>query len=215
MAKGGSTSAVGPNHKFGVVSRELFHGAKTVQKFEDGGPVYADPDLAASAPDERNIRGEKVGKYDGNDEIVKYRMNMTDGVGGKSLRYQDNPDMMPGKSAPEDRMYDSIDSLIAAEGVKKAKKPDDDVYIVPNAAAPKAAAPKRPKAKSSSQSFSDDARSPDQVAAPSEFPEEAGDKTRNDVRYELPEEAGAGVPSSAPNKRRAGTDAPKLYYSKK
>lgn len=120
MKKAGATPV-----KHGVTSRELFHGAKAVQKFEDGGAVYADPKAAAAEPVELNIRGQKVGKYDGNDEIVKYRMNMTDDVGGKSLRYKDNPDMMAEKPMPEVRPYDSIDAIIDAKGTKESKKSDD------------------------------------------------------------------------------------------
>ena len=97
MKKSGATPA-----KHGVVSRELFHGAKKVQNFYDGGSVElpnpSGSDMKyAPVPDtnELNIKGDKVGYYTGNDEIAKYRMNMTDGVGGKSLRYKDNPDMQP------------------------------------------------------------------------------------------------------------------------
>jgi hypothetical protein len=196
MKKSGATPV-----KHGIVSRELFHGAKTVQKFEDGGPVYADPAAAAGPAVEYNIRGQKVGQYEGNDEIAKYRMNMTDGVGGKSLRYKDNPDAKP---MPEKRPYDSIDAILDDKSSygKKAKDKDlvgDVIKAVKEANKPKAvSAPKAsaPKAKPSIPEFSDDARSPDQVAPPSEFREEAGDTSRNDVRDDFPEEAGAGVPSS-------------------
>jgi hypothetical protein len=91
MKKTGATPV-----KHGVTSRELFHGAKQVQHFYDGGAVEsANPSGSdmkyTPVPDtgELNIKGEKVGYYTGNDEIVKYRMKMTDDVGGKSLRVQD------------------------------------------------------------------------------------------------------------------------------
>lgn len=169
MKKSGATPV-----KHGVTSRELFHGAKTVQKFADGGDVLATPDAPAV---ELNIRGDKVGKYEGNDEIVKYRMNMTDGVGGKSLRYKDNPDMMAEKLMPQSRPYDSIDAIIEAKGTKESKKSDDGgaKFLASQAnkataaiTAPKASAPKpaTPKAKASVPEFSDDSRSPDQVAEP-------------------------------------------------
>lgn len=173
MKKSGATPV-----KHGVVSRELFHGAKTVQKFEDGGPVYADPAAAASPPVEYNIRGQKVGQYEGNDDIVKYRMNMTDDVGGKSLRYKDNPDM---QAMSEKRPYDSIDAILDDKSAygKKEKEKDKDlvgdvIKAVKNANKPtaasasKASAPKAEafKAKLSVPEFSDDARSPDQVAEP-------------------------------------------------
>lgn len=82
--------------KQGVTSRELFHGAKQVQHFYDGGAVeLANPsgsDMTYKPkPDsgELNIKGEKVGVYTGNDPVVKYRMGMTDDVGGKSLLLKD------------------------------------------------------------------------------------------------------------------------------
>jgi len=52
--------------KYGIVSRELFHNAPK-QKFADGGDV--------------NIKGETMGEYSGDDEIVKYRMNQIDDKG--------------------------------------------------------------------------------------------------------------------------------------
>ena len=55
-----------PATKFGIVSRELFHNAP-VQKFADGGDV--------------NVKGEAIGEYSGDDEIVKYRMNQIDDKG--------------------------------------------------------------------------------------------------------------------------------------
>lgn len=168
MKKAGATPV-----KHGVTSRELFHGAKTVQKFEDGGPVFASPTAAAAEPVELNIRGQKVGKYDGNDEIVKYRMNMTDDVGGKSLRYKDNPDMMAEKPMPATRPYDSIDAIIEAKGTKESKPVEGGAKFLADQAskataainAPRASAPRpaAPKAKAFVPEFSDDARSPDQV----------------------------------------------------
>jgi hypothetical protein len=115
MKKSGATPV-----KQGVTSRELFHGAKQVQRFDDGGAVEL---KYAPVPDtnELNIKGEKVGYYTGNDEIAKYRMNMTDDVGGKSLRYKDNPDMQPEKPMSDDRPYNSIEEIIA----DKATKPID------------------------------------------------------------------------------------------
>lgn len=85
--------------KQGITSRELFHGAN-VQKFADGGGVLVDSNSDMPykpKPDsgELNIKGDKVGVYTGDDPVVKYRMNMTDDVGGKSLRIQDQ------KAAPD------------------------------------------------------------------------------------------------------------------
>lgn len=169
MKKSGATPV-----KHGVTSRELFHGAKAVRKYADGGEVeYANPAAAAAEPVELNIRGEKVGKYEGNDEIVKYRMNMTDDVGGKSLRYKDNPDAMP---MPEKRPYDSIDAILDDKSSygKKAEDKDlvgDVIKAVKSSNTPRASSitPARataPKAKDTGPAFSDDARSPDQVAEP-------------------------------------------------
>lgn len=93
MKKTGTAQA-----KQGITSRELFHGA--VQKFSDGGGVLVDASSDMTykpKPDsgELNIKGQKVGVYTGDDPVVKYRMNMTDDVGGKSLRIQDQ------KAAPD------------------------------------------------------------------------------------------------------------------
>jgi len=201
MKKSGATPV-----KHGVTSRELFHGAKQgVQKYADGGDVDAYNVKYAPTPDtsELNIRGEKVGFYEGNDPIAKYRMNMTE-ADGKRLRYQDNPDAAP---MSEKRPYDSIDAILDDKSSygKKAKDKDlvgDVIKAVKSAkkstpvAAPKAVAKKL---------FSDDARSPDQVALPSEFREEAGDTSRNDVRDDFLEDAGAGVPSSKREKTGSTT----------
>lgn len=176
MKKAGATPV-----KHGVTSRELFHGAKAVQKFADGGGVMGDMSRAdmmyepAPKTDELNIRGQAVGKYEGNDEIVKYRMNMTDDVGGKSLRYKDNPDAQP---MPEKRPYDSVDAILKDKGSSSKKAQDkelvgDVVKAVkeankPKATAVKASAPKAasPKSPGPGDSFSDDSRSPNQVDEP-------------------------------------------------
>lgn len=167
MKKSGATPV-----KHGVVSRELFHNSNSVQRLADGGGVMGDMSGAdmkyepMPKTDELNIRGEKVGRYEGTDPIVKYRMNMTDDVGGKSLRYQDNPDAKP---MPEKRPYDSIDAIIddkSSSGKKDKGLVGDVVKAVKEANKPKPVATPKAKSSRSGDSFSDDARSPDQVAAP-------------------------------------------------
>ena len=167
MKKSGATPV-----KHGVVSRELFHNSNSVQRLADGGGVMGDMSGAdmkyepMPKTDELNIRGEKVGRYEGTDPIVKYRMNMTDDVGGKSLRYQDNPDAKP---MPEKRPYDSIDAIIddkSSSGKKDKGLVGDVVKAVKEANKPKPVATPKAKSSRSGGSFSDDARSPDQVAAP-------------------------------------------------
>jgi len=73
QGKGQAPATTKPATKFGIVSKPLFHhdnaAAKPLQRFADGGEV------------ELNIKGEKVGEYSGDDEIVKYRMNMIDEKG--------------------------------------------------------------------------------------------------------------------------------------
>ncbi len=185
MAKGGSTSSVGPNQKFGVVSRELFHGAKTVQKFNDGGmpvegqinePVYADP------------------------------------LGAKISQLQDQKAVETASAKPAEKS-DYSDSDTFGSAFSSARKAGLDTFTWNGKSYTTQMADKKPKAKSSSPAFSDDARSPDQVDPPSEFREEAGDTTRNDVRYEFLEEAGAGVPSSKPKKKAAADDISGSTYS--
>ena len=141
MKKSGATPV-----KHGVVSRELFHNSNSVQRLADGGGVMGDMSGAdmkyepMPKTDELNIRGEKVGRYEGTDPIVKYRMNMTDDVGGKSLRYQDNPDAKP---MPEKRPYDSIDAIIddkSSSGKKDKNLAGDVVKAVKEANKPKATA---------------------------------------------------------------------------
>jgi hypothetical protein len=170
MKKSGATPV-----KHGVTSRELFHGAKTIQKFSDGG--VADPfgDLKYQAPvdtGEVNIRGEKVGKYDGNDEIVKYRMKMTDDVGGKSLRLKDQtvaPDFegSMAEGASKDKLGDFIKDVQSKRSTKNKAEVVDLINTIqankPKAQAPKAVVKKSP---GMGDSFSDDSRSPDQVAEP-------------------------------------------------
>lgn len=131
MGKGGATPVKPSPTKHGVVSRELFHNAKpAVKNFYDGGLVeLANPsgsDMTYKpAPDsgELNIKGEKVGVYEGNDPIAKYRMNMTDGVGGKSLRLKDQePDEDPLGQVPQASGDDALGSLIKTQQEKFADK---------------------------------------------------------------------------------------------
>jgi hypothetical protein len=150
MKKSGATPV-----KHGVVSRELFHGAKAVQKFADGGGVMGDmsrADMKYEAPktDELNIKGQKVGAYEGNDEIVKYRMNMTDGVGGKSLLYKDNQDTAPERQLSEDRPYDSIDAIIDAKSSKVSDDPKDK-FIANKVSSSKTSSARAPAPKSFAQ----------------------------------------------------------------
>lgn len=115
----GSMKKTGPSQsKPGIVSRPIFHGETKVARLADGGTAfdYDNPGKVvgeyepARETGETNIKGEKVGSYSGNDEIVMRRMNMMDSE-GKDLRRKID--------------YDSIDSVI------KDKSPAPAVEAMP------------------------------------------------------------------------------------
>ena len=135
----------GPSQsKPGIVSRPIFHNESKVQRFADGGEVfdYDNPGKAvgkyepAPQSNDTNIRGEKLGTYSGNDEIVKRRMGMIDESGNSLLR-KDNV------------KYESIDDVLKEKGAISSAEaspvePPSDTVV--RASAPKrAAAPKAPR----------------------------------------------------------------------
>ena len=130
----GSMKKTGPSQsKPGIVSRPIFHGETKVARLADGGTAfdYDNPGKVvgeyepARETGETNIKGEKVGSYSGNDEIVMRRMNMMDSE-GKDLRRKID--------------YDSIDSVIKdkspAPAVEaKPVEPARDTTVKPAASA--------------------------------------------------------------------------------
>lgn len=131
MCKTGTASkdSAKPATKFGIVSRELFHNAP---KFADGGEV--------------NAKGETMGEYSGDDEIVKYRMNQIDDKGNdlripesaKTTQSQmDVQDMENGSGSTPSRDFDAGPNLSSEPKSSPAKSsPDKSVPKAKAKAAP-------------------------------------------------------------------------------